>query len=188
MSLTVYTYPNKILRQKAKALNEVTSSIRDLADQMLETMYDENGIGLAAPQVGESIRLLVVDVPQPENTEDQENESKKIKPVSTPLVLINPVVTQSQGEIEFEEGCLSCPELIVPVERKAEITVEYLDKEGSPQTLVSQGLQGVCIQHEIDHLDGILLVDRLERYQAGIYRKKQIRKAKEQSDFAGVLK
>lgn len=178
--LKVLKYPNPTLKKMSKPLKDVPQAIRDLAREMFETMYVENGIGLAAPQIGELIRLVVLDVPLVDPIDPE-----KIK--SDPLALINPNIIKEDGFIEYEEGCLSCPELIVKVPRKNEITISYLDLEGKKREITAIGLKAVCIQHEIDHLNGTLLVDRLGRLERDLYKTKRVRLAKDDKDRATIL-
>ena len=178
--LNVLKYPNKKLLQKSKALKEVSRSIQDLARDMFETMYVEDGIGLAAPQIGENIRLIVVDVAKKDPIDPDIREPD-------PVVLINPEILFSEGLIEFEESCLSCPDLAVWVERKQKITVGYWNLDGKPCELIAEGLKSVCIQHEIDHLNGILLVDKVSRLEKDMYKKKRVRIIKDEKEFATVL-
>lgn len=149
MVLPIYLYGQKVLRKRAQDVPKVTPEFAKLAEDMLETMYKSAGIGLAAPQVGHSIRLIVVDV-------TGEEEEKK------PLILFNPVVTVKKDKCVAEEGCLSVPGIWADVERPETITVESLDKHGKPQVLKNiDGLLARCIQHEIDHLEGVLFVDKI---------------------------
>jgi peptide deformylase len=149
MVLPIYLYGQKVLRKRATEVAKVTPELAKLADDMLETMYKSNGIGLAAPQIGRSIRLIVVDVAG-------EDEEKR------PCFLFNPVVTERKGGCVAEEGCLSVPGVWADVERPEVITVEALDKDGKRQVLKDiGGLLARCIQHEIDHLDGVLFVDKI---------------------------
>ncbi|MBX7149204.1 peptide deformylase [bacterium] len=178
--LNVLKYPDKRLKNKSKPVIEVNKTIRELAESMMETMYVENGIGLAAPQIGENIRLIVVDVP----IQDKINE-EKYHP--DPVALINPEIITGDGKIQYEEGCLSCPELIVLVDRQKNIVVKYLDLEGRPQELKATDLKAVCIQHEIDHLNGTLLADRLSSVDRDLYKTKRIRIAKDEKDLEKVL-
>ncbi|MBD2100747.1 peptide deformylase [Leptolyngbya sp. FACHB-261] len=141
---------DRVLRQPAKRISSVNPETRQLIRQMLQTMYSEDGIGLAAPQVGISKRLLVVDC-DPENA------------AAPPLVLINPEIKSVSQDIALgQEGCLSIPSVFLDVKRPEQITVSYRDEQGRPQSLTTAGLVARCIQHEIDHLDGILFVDRVE--------------------------
>ena len=179
-SLTVLKYPDPKLRRKSKPIAKVSSSIVSLAEDMFETMVAENGIGLAAPQIGEMIRLVVMDVPKIDPIDPE-------KIVHDKLALINPQIVHGEGKIQYEEGCLSCPELIVLVERNEKIRVKYLDLEGRPCEIGAEQLKAVCIQHEIDHLDGILLVDKLNRIEQGLYKQKRLRVAGEEKDLATIL-
>lgn len=178
--LHVLTYPNNRLRHLSKDILEVNQTIQELAQNMFETMVEENGIGLAAPQVGEEIRLIVVDVPKQDPIDSQKYHAD-------PIALINPVIIDSAGETQYDEGCLSCPELIVTVDRAAQIKVAYLDLEGRTCELSADGLKSICIQHEIDHLNGVLLVDKVSRIERDMYKKKRIRIAKDDKEFQDVL-
>jgi peptide deformylase len=149
MVLPIYLYGQKVLRKRAQDVAKVTPELAKLADDMLETMYKSAGIGLAAPQVGHSIRLIVVDVAG-------EEEEKR------PYFMFNPVVTVKKGDCVAEEGCLSVPGIWADVERPESITVESLDKDGKKQVLKNiDGILARCIQHEIDHLEGVLFVDKI---------------------------
>jgi len=160
MSLSICTYGNPVLRKKALAINEVTDEIRGLAQEMLETMYLERGVGLAAEQVGRTERMFVIDIPPESDTDDagrRENPD-----VQMPMVLINPKITGHTEDIQMgPEGCLSFPDIFVSVERWYEIDAEYMDLEGVIRQVHAVGLLARAIQHELDHLDGILLVDRM---------------------------
>lgn len=178
--LDVLTFPNKLLKKPSVDIRDISHSIQELAEDMFETMYHENGIGLAAPQIGELIRLIVVDVPKSDDVDPE-------KLLSDPVALINPEIIKHDGKIEYDEGCLSCPELIVKVPRHNLVTVRYLDLEGHPTELVADGLKSVCIQHEIDHLNGTLLTDRISRLERDMYKGKRIKIAKSEKDFEGVV-
>lgn len=155
--LDVLHYPDPRLRIKAKAISEVDEGIRKLAEDMFETMYDAPGVGLAATQVNVHKRILVADVSE---THDQ------------PVCLINPKILAAEGDQETEEGCLSVPGIFELVHRAERIKVEALALDGKPQQLEAEGLLAVCIQHEIDHLDGKLFVDYLSRLKRNRIRKK----------------
>ncbi len=143
--------PDPILRQVSKPIETVDGEVRKLADDMLETMYDAPGIGLAAIQIGVARRMLVLDV-------SKEGEDKK------PLVFINPeVVASSDARSVYEEGCLSIPDYYAEVERPATITVRHLDREGRAQVTEAEGLLATCLQHEIDHLNGVLFIDHISK-------------------------
>jgi len=150
--LTVRLYGDPILREKAKPVTVFDDSIRSLAREMLVTMYREEGVGLAAPQVGERKRLIVVD-PEPQEGEQH------------PLVLINPEIVDQQGQSVAEEGCLSFPEVYCEIARAERIRVQYFDLDGNEHFLDAEGWVARVIQHEIDHLNGVLLVDRMSRMQ-----------------------
>ena len=155
--LHVLHYPDPRLRTKAKSVDVVDDGIRKLIDDLLETMYDAPGIGLAATQVNVHKRVLVVDVSA---NHDQ------------PHAFVNPVIEFAGGTQEREEGCLSVPGFFEPVERAERIRVAALDREGKPFTLQADGLLAVCIQHECDHLDGKLFVDYLSSLKRQRIKKK----------------
>ncbi|HAO24769.1 MULTISPECIES: peptide deformylase [unclassified Methylophaga] len=144
--LNILHFPDPRLRQKALPIKQVTDDIRQLAQDMLETMYDAPGIGLAATQVNEQKRLIVIDV-----SEDK----------SSPLFLINPELLNTEGERDFEEGCLSVPEAYETVTRADKIRVRALNLQGETFEMDADGILATCIQHEIDHLEGKLFVDYL---------------------------
>ncbi len=176
--LPVLTFPHKNLKLTSKQVKEINPTIEQLVADMFDTMYTQNGIGLAAPQVNELIRVIVVDIPL---ERDPENETPD------PLALINPEIIAQEGTIQFDEGCLSCPELIVLVDRFDKIKVRYQDVSGKKCELETSGLKSVCIQHEIDHLNGVLLVDRVSRLERDLYKNKRIKMAKSENDLAGIL-
>jgi len=178
--LSVLKYPNPFLKKKSKPVKKVSQSVVQLAEDMFETMYMENGIGLAAPQVEEGLRLIVLDVPVVDPIDPE-------KVTKDPLTMVNPEIVSGEGTIQFEEGCLSCPELIVLVDRLSDVKVKYLDLNGKPCEIETSGLKGVCIQHEIDHLNGILLIDKLSRLNKDLYKQKRLRIAKEEKDLATIL-
>jgi peptide deformylase len=144
--LNILHFPDPRLRLKAKPIEKVTDEIRQLANDMLETMYDAPGIGLAATQVNQQKRLIVIDV-----SEDK----------TSPLFLINPELIETEGEREFEEGCLSVPEAYETVTRADTIRVRALNLQGETFEMNADGILATCIQHEIDHLEGKLFVDYL---------------------------
>jgi peptide deformylase len=148
--LEMHYLGDRVLRQPAKRIAKVDDEIRLLARQMLQTMYSEDGIGLAAPQVGINKQLIVVDC----ELDD---------PTKPPYVLINPVITKkSQDVCVIQEGCLSIPGVFLDVTRPEVIEVSYKDEQGRPQKLTAQGLLARVIQHEIDHLNGVMFVDRVD--------------------------
>ena len=165
--LNIRTYPDPVLRRECRPAEPGTDEIRKLAEDMLETMYAAPGIGLAAPQVGESLRMIVVDV---FGHLGERN----------PQILLNPEILSSSESIAFEEGCLSLPEFTVEVERPRLIEVKYQDLDGSILKIVAEDLFAVAIQHEMDHLEGKLLLDHASLVKRDMYRRKA-RKMKAQS-------
>ena len=155
--LEILKFPDPRLRTVAKPVKEVTGKIVALADQMLEAMYEAPGIGLAATQVNVHQRLIVIDVSK---TSDQ------------PLILINPTIISGEGEIETNEGCLSVPGFYEPVDRFQHIQFTATGRDGEPFTMEAIDLLAVCIQHEIDHLEGKLFVDYLSSTKRQLIRKK----------------
>jgi peptide deformylase len=157
---TILTEPNKLLRQISKPVEKVGNQERKLMDDMLETMYEAPGIGLAAIQIGEPKRIIVMDISR--------NENKK-----EPLYLVNPVIKNKNLEkATYEEGCLSVPDQFAEIERPNSCEVEYLDYEGKKQILKAEGLLATCIQHEMDHLEGILFIDYLSKLKRSMIIKK----------------
>lgn len=161
--LEVLRFPDPRLRKKCEEIKEVTPEIVKLAEDMLETMYDFNGIGLAAAQVNRQVRLLVADTrPKDEDGRyDLGNMTELEKEVEQPFIIINPVIVSSEGKTTYDEGCLSLPTYFETVERFDTIEVEGLNLKGEKFTVKLDGLLSICIQHEIDHLDGKLFIDRL---------------------------
>jgi peptide deformylase len=148
--LTLQFLGARVLRQPAKRIAKVDQSIRNLVREMLQTMYSENGIGLAAPQVGLNKQLLVIDCEPDE-------------PTTEPMVLINPeIISYGQELRKIEEGCLSVPGVYLDVIRPEAITVAFKDENGRPQKISASGLLSRCIQHEMDHLNGVMFVDRVD--------------------------
>lgn len=143
--------PDPILRQVSKPVERIDDQLRAFAGDMLDTMYDAPGIGLAAIQVGEPLRMLVIDL----SKEDAEK---------APQIFINPQIVSSSDERSvYEEGCLSIPDYYAEVERPASVRVTYLDREGKPQEMTAEGLMATCLQHEIDHLNGVLFIDHISK-------------------------
>lgn len=158
--------PDPILREVSAPLEAINDEARRLADDMLETMYDAPGIGLAAIQIGVPRRMLVLDV-----SKDGEEKS--------PLVFINPeIVSSSDDRSVYEEGCLSIPDYYAEVERPATITVRFLDRDGREQTVEADGLLATCLQHEIDHLNGVLFIDHISKLKRDMVIRKFTKAAK----------
>jgi peptide deformylase len=165
--LDVIAFPDPRLRRRGEAIGEITDELRKLAANMLETMYDEPGVGLAATQVGAAVRLAVVDTDWTEEGAERR-----------PLVLVNPEIREREGKIVWTEGCLSVPDFTAEVERAERIVLRALDLEGKEILEEAQGLRAVCFQHELDHLDGVLFIDRISRLKRNLYvqkRKKALR-------------
>lgn len=152
--------PDPLLRQVSKPVERVDDMLRRLAGDMLETMYDAPGIGLAAIQIGLPMRLLVIDLAK----EDDE---------PAPHVFVNPEILESSDERSvYEEGCLSIPEYYAEVERPAFVRVKYVDRDGKQQEMQAEGLMATCLQHEIDHLDGVLFIDHISKLKRDIVMRK----------------
>jgi peptide deformylase len=163
----VLQFPDKRLADRSIRIEAVTDEIRELARDLCDVMYDEPGIGLAAPQVGCAVRLVVVDTEW--TAEDAERN---------PLILVNPELSEHQGKIVWNEGCLSVPDFEADVARAERVLLRATDLDGKQLELRAEGLQAVCLQHEIDHLDGILFIDRISRLKRSRYvarRKKQLK-------------
>jgi peptide deformylase len=161
--LPILRYPDERLRTVAAPITQVDATIRQLAADMAETMYEAPGIGLAATQVNQHIQLIVVDVSE---TKDQL------------LAMVNPRILRAEGAQEGEEGCLSVPGIYDLVKRAERVTVEYVNLDGAKVTLDAEGLLAVCIQHEIDHLRGKVFVDYLSRLKQGRIKAKLVKKAR----------
>ncbi|MBI5598473.1 MAG: peptide deformylase [Deltaproteobacteria bacterium] len=157
----ILKYPDPFLRKKASRVERVDSSVRRLVEDMVETMRRAKGVGLAATQVGVDKRVVVLDVPLIGVNEDICEELEERERVL--LKLINPEIVASGGEIEYEEGCLSLPGITADVVRAAEVTIRALDADGRGFEMKAGGLPAIALQHEIDHLDGVLFIDRLSR-------------------------
>ncbi len=164
--LPLVEYPNPLLHEKSKPVTRINDDLRKTLDDMLETMYADRGVGLAAPQVGLLKRMIVIDAEQ----EDDEN-GKHIQ--GKPMFLINPeIIASSEETIVFCEGCLSVPGQKADVVRHQKVTVRYQDKEGKQKTIEAEDYLAVILQHEIDHLDGILYIDHLSRLKRSMLLKK----------------
>jgi peptide deformylase len=157
--LDIRKYPDRILKQKTSPVTTLDEDLHKLVDDMIETMYAAPGVGLAAPQVGISKRLAVIDI--------------STKGADVPLlVLINPVFLQREGHIEFEEGCLSIPEYTAKIGRSEKVVVRSMDRNGREMDIEAEGLLAIALQHEIDHLDGLLLIDRISPIKREFFKKR----------------
>jgi len=156
----IITVPDEILKKVSKPIEKIGVNEKKLIDNLFDTMYNSNGIGLAAVQIGILKRILVIDV----STKDEKNQ---------PIVLVNPVIKNLSNEKSiYEEGCLSIPETFIEIERPKICEVEYIDRKGSKKILKCDGLLSTCIQHEINHLDGKLIIDHLSKLKKDFIIKK----------------
>lgn len=174
--LPILTYPDPILSQKARPVTEFNQELRDLVKNMLFTMYHAPGIGLAAPQIGQSIRLFVMDVEYDRETVTNAEGKEEVRLSGfSPMVFINPVITGTSGTTTYEEGCLSVPGVYEEVKRYESIKVKYQDLDGKEWEIEADDLLSICIQHENDHLDGIVFIERLSNLKKNFYRKKMVK-------------
>jgi peptide deformylase len=167
----VLQFPDPRLKLVSAPIEEVTDEIRELARDMCDVMYDEPGIGLAAPQVGASVRLIVVDT-------DWSDEGAE----RNPLIVINPEIVSRQGKITWDEGCLSVPDYTADVVRAERVTLKGTDLDGNEIVVEAEELEAVCFQHEIDHLDGILFIDLISRLKRSLYIKRRKKQLAAESD------
>ncbi len=167
--LELVIYPDSILTRRSADITQIDGELVDFGERMARTMYGSNGIGLAAPQVARNVRLITVDVEQEEGKD-------------TLLHLVNPVIVESHGRTTFEEGCLSFPGLSAEVRRRKEIHVKAYDLQGNEIDFEADGLLSVCIQHEIDHLDGVCFVDRLAPVRRKLVVRDYLREQERQQD------
>jgi peptide deformylase len=167
-NLEIITIPDPVLRQKSASLETVTDATRRFMDQLLATMYEAPGIGLAAIQVGEKLRIITIDVAREEEPR-------------SPLFLINPeIVWSSEDERStYEEGCLSIPDYYAEVERPTKVRVRYVDYDGKQREREVDGLLATCVQHEVDHLNGVLFIDYLSKLKRDLVVKKFTKAARE---------
>ena len=162
----ILTEPDPFLRQKSKKVEEVNDSIRILMDDMLDTMYEAPGIGLAAIQIGVPKRVIVIDL-------SKDGEKKN------PLYFVNPeIITKSDNESSYEEGCLSVPNQFAEISRPNKCKIKFLDYNGNEKILEMNGLLATCIQHEMDHLEGILFIDYLSKLKKSVIMKKLFKQKK----------
>jgi peptide deformylase len=175
--------PNKILREKSLRIENVDKDIRRLMDDMLETLYAAPGIGLAAIQVGVAKRIVVMDISRSRNDigrdKDDINKNEDKEP-KKPMYFVNPeIIWKSEDKFTYEEGCLSLPNQFAEIDRSKQCHVKYLDYNGDPQELKAEGLLATCIQHEIDHLEGILFIDYLSKLKKEMIIKKLSKQTKD---------
>jgi peptide deformylase len=165
--LEIVTYPNSVLTRRAEEVERVDGEIRKLISDMVDTMYVNGGVGLAAPQVGVSKRVVIVDI-------------RLYDPSSSLISIVNPEVVAEGGEVLHEEGCLSVPECVEGIKRKTWIKVRGLNERGREIEVEGEGILAIALQHEIDHLNGKVILDRISRVKRDLY-KKRLQKAKERA-------
>lgn len=169
--LTLITHPNPILRQKSLPIDKIDEEIINIGFAMLNLMYEYQGIGLASNQAGILKRIIVIDL---QKDEDAPKE---------PLIMINPVILKFGNELApYEEGCLSLPQMRSEIFRSQTIEVEYLDINGQMQKIIAEGLFAICIQHEVDHLNGVLFIDKLSKIKKDLILKKYRKQQKEEQE------
>ncbi|MDQ1244677.1 MAG: peptide deformylase [Campylobacterota bacterium] len=171
--MTIVEYPDKRLKEKSKAIEKFDKELHELLDAMYEAMIKSNGIGLAAIQVGHAKQALLLNIP------DEEDKQS----IDTLIEMINPVITQKSGETVYQEGCLSVPSFYEDINRYESITVNYQDRDGNTKTVEAYGLLSIAIQHEIDHLNGVLFIDKLSYSRRKKFEKeyKKLQKEKKTS-------
>jgi peptide deformylase len=157
--IEIVTYPDPVLKKKAELVENIDGNIQNLIDTMSTLMYQSSGIGLAANQVGIGKRVIIFDIHYKEKGKDL-------------TVLINPTIIFAEEKIEFEEGCLSVPDFEGKITRKKYIQVQGLDRDGKPITIEAEDLTAICIQHEIDHIDGTLILDHVSHLKRNLYKRK----------------
>lgn len=169
MKLTIVEYPDKRLKEKSKSVVKFDQELHRLLDAMYGTMVGSNGIGLAAIQVGHAKRALILNIP------DEDDEQS----IDTLIEMINPVITQTSGVTTYQEGCLSVPSFYEDIDRYESITVNYQDRDGNTKRIEAYGLLSIAIQHEIDHLEGVLFIDKLSYSRRKKFEKEYKRVQKE---------
>lgn len=167
--LNILKYPDSVLKRKAEHVTHITDDVRRLIDDMAETMYAAPGVGLAAPQIGRSVRVIVIDI------NSKEGEKREL------ISLINPEIIELSGEIVWEEGCLSVPDYTADVRRAERVIVKGLDRNGKEEVIVGEGFLSIVFQHEIDHLNGVLFIDRLGLIKRDLIRRKLRKQARTES-------
>lgn len=186
----IYLYGSPVLKDQARPVAALTDEIVALAVDMFETMYSANGVGLAATQVGDRNRVIVVDVSGMDDSDEEDAEAappeRKTSPgLPTKLALINPVIVADEGAWKMEEGCLSIPDVRANVQRPQIVTVRYRDTEFREQQIVADGMLARVIQHEVDHLDGVLFIDRIGKTQRSLLSRelRKIRKGEVETRY-----
>lgn len=169
MNLSIVEYPDKKLREKSKEVKSFDAKLHELLDSMYPLMIETNGIGLAAIQVAHPVRVLILNIP------DEDGE----QPIENLLEIINPVITRKEGETVYQEGCLSVPKFYEDITRFETLSINYQDRDGNTKTLEADGLLSIAIQHEMDHLEGILFIDKLSYGRRKKFEKEYKRMQKE---------
>ena len=167
--LEILKYPHSLLKRRSKEIDLVDETIKNLIQDMTETMYDANGVGLAACQVGVNKRIIVLDV-------------SPMDPEQDLFALINPEIVEEEDEIDHEEGCLSVPDCLETIKRKQKVRVRGVSPEGRRVELEAQGILAIALQHEVDHLNGVLILDRLSGLKREIYRNKLKKKKQKEKE------
>jgi peptide deformylase len=157
--LEILKFPHPVLKNRSEKVEQINEEVKTLIKDMTETMYQANGVGLAACQVGVSQRVIVVDV-------------SPIDPNQTFFAMINPEITCEEGEVDHEEGCLSVPDCLEKVKRRAKVHVRGVSPEGKEMEVSGEGILAIALQHEIDHLNGVLILDRISPLKRDVYRRK----------------
>ena len=177
-NLKIFTYPAPVLKIIGQPVKDFNDELKNFVIDMVHTMYSAPGIGLAAPQVGKSLRLFVSDTEfeRKEIGEDENGEAIFKNINLSPKVYINPKITKKSGEILYEEGCLSVPGIYEEVKRFEKITMEFQDLTGEKFTIEAEGLEAVCLQHELDHLNGVVFIEKLSPMKKMLITKKFLKK------------
>jgi len=172
MKLNIVEYPNKKLKEKSKLVEKFDKTLHDLLDAMYPIMMNTNGIGLAAIQVSHAVQALILNIPDENDEQLKENL----------IEMINPVITSKEGETTYQEGCLSVPTFYEDINRAESLSVNYQDREGNTKTLDANGLLSIAIQHEVDHLNGILFIDKLTSSRRRKFEKEYKKMQKEKKN------
>jgi len=172
MKLSIVEYPNKKLKEKSKVVEKFDEKLHDLLDSMYPIMMNTNGIGLAAIQVSHAVQALILNIPDENDEQNKENL----------IEMINPVITSQEGETTYQEGCLSVPTFYEDINRSESLSVNYQDRDGNTKTLEANGLLSIAIQHEIDHLNGILFIDKLTSSRRRKFEKEYKKMQKEKKN------
>lgn len=167
--LEILKYPDPKLKKKSLPIEKIDDDLLQLIKNMAETMYAAPGVGLAAPQVGCPLRLAIIDITHADEKKDM-------------IVLINPEIVSVEGECTWDEGCLSVPDYNEEVKRKEKVVVRYQDLQGNKCEIAGEGLLAIALQHEIDHLDGVLFIDRISSLKRALYRRKVQKEKKEKKE------